>query len=373
MKDLDTVQLIILLPDKALPNRSRENDEAAAAALDILLNRGDAPRIHRNGLLFLTAKNDEIRALRNSVKTYLAWDSILNGERRIANLTGNRASQTVNSLRSAQRELYTSLVRAYRWAMAPSQENPQQADYTLSTFQTNAAETGDIVEGAFQKFIQEELLVDAISPIALVRVLERYVWSHQNYRDHIPIDKLWELMTGNVYLHRLRNRDVLLQCITQGVSESKFGYATGYDGKEYEGLCFGRSMSFTDVDSGLLVHPEMAQLIIKEGPPVIDPDHSPEVLPDNSSTIDPGVEPPPDPPPTAGPKRIVVTKTIQDDISLDAIDLLRDEIIRNLNADGGSVTVEIVITANKSEGFSESTARAVRENSAQLDLDCKQS
>ena len=373
VKDLDTVQLIILSPDKALPNRSRENDEAAAAALDILLNRGDAPRIHRNALLFLTAKNDEIRALRNSVKTYLAWDSILNGDRRIANLTGNRASQTVNSLRSAQRELYTSLVRAYRWAMAPSQENPQQADYTLSTFQTNAAETGDIVEGAFQKFIQEELLVNEISPIALVRVLDRYVWSHQNYRDHIPIDKLWELMTGNVYLHRLRDRDVLIRGVTQGVSESKFGYATGYNGKEYEGLCFGRPMSFTDVDSGLLVHPEMAQLVIKEGPPAIGPDLPTDVLPDDSSTTDPGVEPPPDPTPTAGPKRIVVTKTIQNDISLDAIDLLRDEIIRNLNADGGSVTVEIVITANKSEGFSESTARAVRENSAQLDLDYEQS
>ena len=41
VRDLDTVQLIILPPDKALPNRSRENDEAAAAAQDILLNRGE--------------------------------------------------------------------------------------------------------------------------------------------------------------------------------------------------------------------------------------------------------------------------------------------------------------------------------------------
>ena len=373
VKDLDTVQLIILSPAKSLPNRSRENDEAAVAAQDILLNRGDAPRIHRNMLLFLTAKNDEIRALRNSVKTYLAWYSILNGTRRIPNLTGNRATQTVNSLRSAEKDLDSALVRAYRWAMAPSQEDPQQADYTLSTFQTDAAETGDIVDGAFQKFIQEELLTDEIPPRALVRVLDRYVWSHQNYRDHIPVDKLWELMTGNVYLHRLRDRDVLIKCIAQGVSESEFGYATGYNGKEYEGLCFGSSMSFADVDSGLLVHPEMAQLIIKEGLPVIDPDPPPGGSPDNSPITDPDVELPPDPPSTAGPKRIVVTKTIQNDISLDDINLLRDEIIRNLSADDGSVTVEIAITANKSEGFSESTARAVRENSAQLGLDCKQS
>ena len=87
VRDVDTVQLIVLPSSKALPNRSRENDEAAAAAQNILLNRGDAPRIHRNGLLFLAARNDEIRTLRSSARTYLAWHSILNGDRRIANLT----------------------------------------------------------------------------------------------------------------------------------------------------------------------------------------------------------------------------------------------------------------------------------------------
>ena len=112
----------------------------------------------------------------------------------------------------------------------------------------------------------------------------------------------------------------------------------------------------------------MAQLVIEEGAPVIDPDPPPIVVPD-----DPPVDLPPDPTPLAGPKRIVVTKTIQNDISLDDIKLLRDEIIRNLSDDGGEVTVEITITANKPEGFSESTVRVVRENSDQLGLDCEQS
>ena len=371
VKDLDTVQLVILPPDKALPNRSRENDEAAAAAQDILLNRGDAPRIHRNGLLFLTARNDEIRTLRSSARTYLAWHSILNGERSIENLTGDRYSQAINSLRSAERQLSEALVRAYRWAMAPSQENPQRANYGLSIFQTNPTDTGDIVDSAFQKFIEAEVLVDEISPSALVSMLQQYVWSSSNYSDHISVDNLWELMTRNVYLHRLRNRNVLLKCIAEGVSEGRFGYAETYNDEKYEGMCFGESIpdpSFTDPGSGLLVAPEMAQLVIEEGPPIIDPDPSPIVVPD-----DPPVDPLPDPTPPAGPKRIVVTKTIQNDISLDDINLLRDEIIRNLSADSGEVIVKITITANKPEGFSESTARAVRENSDQLGLDCEQS
>ena len=372
VKDLDTVQLIILPPDKALPNRSRENDEAAAAAQEILLNRGDAPRIHRNGLLFLTARNDEIRTLRSSARTYLAWHSILNGERSIDKPHGRPSySQAINSLRSAERQLSEALVRAYRWAMAPSQENPQRANYGLSIFQTNPTDTGDIVDSALGQLTEADVLVDEISPSALTTMLQQYVWSSQNYSDHIGVDNLWELMTRNVYLHRLRSKDVLIKCIAEGVSKGKFGYAETYNDEKYEGMCFGESMpdsSFADPGSGVLVTPEMAQLVIEEASPVIDPDPSPIVVPD-----DPPVDPLPDPTPPAGPKRIVVTKTIQNDISLDDINLLRDEIIRNLSADSGEVIVKITITANKPEGFSESTARAVRENSDQLGLDCEQS
>ena len=371
VKDLDTVQLVILPPGKALPNRSRENDEAAAAAQDILLNRGDALRIHRNALLFLAARNDEIRTLRSSARTYLAWHSILNGDRRLTNLAGDRLSQASSSLRGADRQLSEALVRAYRWAMAPSQENPRRADYGLSVCQINPTDTGDIVDSALGQLIEAEVLVDQISPSALVSMLQQYVWSSPNYSDHISVDNLWELMTRNVYLHRLRSKDVLIKCIAEGVSKGKFGYAETYNGEEYEGLCFGEPMSYpssTDSGLGLLVTPEMAQLVVEETSPIIDPDPPPIVVPD-----DPPVDPPPDPTPPVGPKRIVVTKTIQNDISLDEINLLHDEIIRNLKTDDGEVTVEITIRANKPEGFSESTARAVRENSAQLDLDFEQS
>ena len=371
VKDLDIVQLVILPPSKALPNRSRESDEAAAAAQDILQNRGDAPRIHRNALLFLAARNDEIRTLRSSARTYLAWHSILNGDRRVANLMGDRLNQASSSLRSADRQLSEALVRAYRWAMAPSQENPQRANYGLSIFQTNPADTGDIVDSALGQLIEAEVLVDEISPSAVVSMLQQYVWSSSNYSDHISVDNLWELMTRNVYLHRLRSKTVLIKCIAEGVSKGRFGYAEVYNGEGYEGMCFGESIpdpSFTDPGSGLLVAPEMAQLVIEEGPPIIGPDPPSIVIPD-----DPPVDLPPDPPPPAGPKRIVITKTTQNDISLDDINLLRDEIICNLSADSGEITVKITITANKPEGFSESTARAMRENSAQLGLDCEQS
>ena len=369
VKDLDTIQLIILPPSKFLPTRSSETDEATAAAQDIIRNRGDAPRIHRNTLLFLGAKSDEIRALKNFVRTYLAWDSIINGDRRIQNLTGDRLSQAKSSLSSADTQLSKALVTAYRWALSPAQEDPQHGNYRLSKFPTDAAETGNIVDSAFDKFIEEEALVQEIAAAALDTLLKQYMWNSENDKDHIGIDKLWNLLTGNVYFHRLRSRDVLIKCIVEGVEEGRFGYAKAHNDEGYEGICFGEAIPHplpteADGDSGMLVNPEMAQLVKDEMSPPIGPDPPPIINPDPS----PAPQPDPTPPPP-GPQRIVVTQTNQNEISLDEIDQLRDEVIRNLNDDNAEVTIEIIVTAHKPEGFSERTVRVVRENSAQLGLD----
>ena len=66
-----------------------------------------------------------------------------------------------------------------------------------------------------------------------------------------------------------------------------------------------------------------------------------------------------------GPAR----KTIATDVAMYDFNLLRNEIVRNLRNDGGDVTVEVIIRADKTDGFSESITRAVRENSVQLELD----
>ena len=357
VEDTDTVRLVILPPSKPLPTRNSETDEATATAKDIILTRGDASRIHRNTLLFLGAKSDEIRGLKNFVRTYLAWHSIINGDNRIQNLTDDRLSQAKSSLSSADTQLSKALVTAYRWALSPAQSDPQHGDYRLTHLQTKAQNTGDIVKTAFQTFIEEEALVEGIAPAALTMLLQQYVWNNENYKDHIGIDVLWNILTSTVYFHRMRNREVLIKCIKAGVSEGEFGYAEAYNDEEYAGLCFGEPMlqpppPDADRGSGLLVNPEMAKIVKDITPP--DP---------------PPIDPQPPPPPQPGPQRIVVTKTNQNEISLDEIDQLRDEVIRNLNDDNAEVTIEIVVTAHKPEGFSERTVRVVRENSAQLGLD----
>ena len=69
---------------------------------------------------------------------------------------------------------------------------------------------------------------------------------------------------------------------------------------------------------------------------------------------------------------MVVTKTLQLERSItEDIATIQDEIVRTLQADGGNVTVEITVTAEKSDGFSENTIRAVKQNSEHLNADFK--
>ena len=93
------------------------------------------------------------------------------------------------------------------------------------------------------------------------------------------------MLTTNVYMHRLRNRPVLDECIAQGVMYGEFGHATGHsDDDTYSDLRFREPITqnvfgLSDTRRGLLVSPEMAELVKAEqqrepeppDPPVHDP------------------------------------------------------------------------------------------------------
>ena len=374
--EAERVRLVILPPDAARPTRASEHDHAQDLALDILQQRGDAGRVQRNTLLFLAARSDEIRDLRNQVRDYLAWESIVSGDDKVQNLSGERQVQAYGSLRSAETAARHALVRAYRQALSPVQDDPQQAVYRLSVAEINATDSGDIVNAAFRRFVDDEALVETISPTALASLLRQYVWESPAYQDHISVDALWKLLTSHVYMHRLRTGGVLQRAIEEGVPAGAFGYAGGYQANtNYDNLRFLEPLhdpgsGAADSGPGLLVSLEMAELVKAE-------EQSSEVEPTTggggagsgtgTGTGGRNVVPPVIVTPQ-GPTRIVAAKTIEGGISLDDIDRLSDEIIDNLRADGGRVTIKITITAEKTDGFSESTTRAVRENSELLGL-----
>ena len=368
--DDDSVRLVVLPPNLSLPSRSGEIDDATPEAVKTLQIRGDAPRFRRNTLLFLAAKRDEVRALRNEVKKYLAWNSIYTGDTQIPNLAGERRVQVVGAIRESDSNVGVALVRAYRWALAPVQNDPQKAEYHLNQSQTNAADTGEIFRSAFEKFVEDEALADVISPTALTSMLEQYVWDKAT-GDHLDIDALWDLMTSNVYMHRLRHKNVLLTCVKEGVEKGAFGYAGGYHAEKYDDLRFNEPIRraqglIAEVTRGVIIHPVIAALYKEAEEHVESP--TDEGPPRDTRTDDDDAGPDA-PPPIRGARRITARKTADSNITLDDFSQLREEIIRNLNAADVEITVEITVSAKKLAGFSENIVRSVRENSIQLGMD----
>ena len=378
--DADSVRLVMLPYDKSLPSRASEDDYASAFALNLLMGRGSAPRVRKNTLLFLAARRDEVRQLDTVVRNYLAWDSIRTGERSIDNLEGERRTQVYNSVRRYDTELRAALVNAYRWTLAPSQPDPQDSSrLSFTRSQISAQDTGQIVESAFAKFLDEEALADKISPDALQSILERFVWPSAQYQDHIGVDDLWHLMTANVYMQRLRNKSVLMACVRAGVSDSKFGYAESYTAEsedQYQNLSFGEDAAgIAERGSGLLVNAEMAKLVIeqqgeerREEPPGGQGQAGSGTTGVGVGVTNTGEQDVATPTSTPMVTRIMVNKTVQGQLSLDDISPMRDEIIRTLLDGGGEVTVSVTISAANPNGFAENIARAIRENSEQLGL-----
>ena len=388
--DGQSILLIILPPDKAINSRSSETNDAGEEARRILqTNSNGGNRIRRNSLLFLAAKRDMVRNLRQAVRRFLAWESIVrvrdSDDRRITGLSGERATQANTGLRAADNGVRAALVSAYRWGLSPAQPDPRDASrIQLTEFRTNPGEQGEIVNSAFDRFIEEEALVEKISPASLARLLQERVWGTPAYGDHVAVDALWEMLASYVYMPRLRNRTVLQQCIEEGVVAGAFGYARDYnaDTGEYRGLRYEgplhdptSGMVINESSGGLLVAPRRsADEVLKAQERERQERREDDKMPgDDTYTVNPPPggtetdETPPAKPPR--PSRIRASKTVSGDLSLDDFNDMRSNIIRNLREGGGAVTVTITIEARKEGGFDEETTHPLRDNSVQLGLD----
>ena len=376
VKDSETLQYVILPPQVSLPSREKETDTARDTALKILTSSVDdaeRQRTFRNTLLFIAARRDDIRELRNLVKNYLAWNSIIGGNERhdaLGKLEGARLDQTKGNLESADDAVATTLFKAYRWALTPLQTDPQKNVYDFSVAETKS-DDGRIKRRFHDKFVDDEAIVTKIAPDIFAEKLQQYVWNSDAYQDHIEIDRLRELIAQNVYMPRIQDRNVLTTCIREGVAAGTFGYARAYRDSDYQHFYFEEQIGgLTNVEgsTAVLINPELAKLVKQEKPAPPDPP-APDIGPETEGTeTDTGGELPQ----TKGPTLMVVTKTLQPELPFaEDIDTLQDEIVRTLQADGGNVTVEITVTAAKPDGFSENTARAVKQNSEHLNAEFK--
>jgi predicted AAA+ superfamily ATPase len=352
-------RVVVLSPEFA-HKKGNGSSDAQGVAQEILENRGNAPRLYRNMLVFIAPDALNAEAWETSLREYLAWKSI-DDEAEPLNLDAQQRRQVAAALKRSDETVLARLQETYSWLIVPSQPEATGAiDYQAHRI----AGQDSFYDRAARKLRQSELLIQRWSPDNLRMELDRLLWRDQ---DHLGIKQLWEYLARYCYLPRLFNEDVLIDAIQGGVERlDVFGYASqlAADGN-YKGLVLGRATRIYFDGNDVLVRPEIAREIL-------------ERIEESQSKITNMPQTPAQP--TDGEVRSItepakpkLTTRYHGTVALDPqrvnreMGMIVEEIIQRLTSlTGTEVEITLEISANRPVGFEDATIRTISENSRTL-------
>ena len=365
-------RLVVLGVEYPYVKDDQEN-KAEAVAKSMLETRGNSQRYYRNALVFLAVDKTRLQDLDEAARAYLAWESII-GDRERLDLTANQVRGAETQKSSADGVVTARIPEAYQWLLVPIQpdfKKPLEWKAYRLTGQDSLAVR------ASKRLKNEELLVTRLAGTNLRLDLDKIpLWRG----DHIEVKQLANDFAQYCYLPRLKDTDVLLVAIQNGVSSllwrhDTFAYADSYDEdlKRYRGLCCGQQMnSLGNSVSGLVVRADVAEKqILAESAPKPTTNDSPgstitTVVGDTSSPVS-------DTGKLETPAKANLPKRFYGTVSLDPARTGRDagriaeEIITHLVAlNGAEVKVTLEIEADVPSGIPDNVVRTVTENSRTL-------
>lgn len=233
----------------------------------------------------------------------------------------------------------------------------------------------------------EELLLPTLGPARLKMELDRALWRDA---DHINTRQLWEYLCSYLYLPRLKDQDVLLRAIQEGIStvasSDVFAYAGGYDEEfgMYMGLRTGGGGSAILDSTSLLVKPEAARAQVeleeeearqreqgeRAGADGTAGTGGSDTRPDTSYVPDGHGDSRVSPPGSTLPRRFYASVTLDPNrVGRDA-GKIADEVLSHLSTlPGARLKVSVEIEAEIPEGAPEDVQRTVSENAGVLKFD----
>ncbi len=370
--DLDA-RLVVLRSD--YPYGKEAGSAAESAARSILEQRGNAPRLYRNTLVFLAADKTRLQELEEAVCSYLAWESIL-AEREPLELAPHQVKQAETQRDSADAAVVARIPETYQWLLVPGQSNPREP---MKVEAVRLSGQEPLAVRASKKLRSDESLLASFAPSRLRIELDRVpLWRAE--RD-VSVKQLVEDFARYLYLPRLRDSSVLLRAISEGLAlltwqEDSFAYADSYDSEtgRYRGLRAAQAVGSLEADSqGVLVRPEVARTQLAE-----------ETAPAGKGSGDQGAgsagvtvageaegqgEPVTghQPAPPSGPKRFHGTVALDPArVGRDASRIAEEVIAHLTGLVGTEVKVTLEIEAEMPSGAPENVVRTVTENSRTL-------
>jgi predicted AAA+ superfamily ATPase len=252
------VRLVVLAPQHSHKSKEK-NTKALIKVNEILNSRGASPRYCKNMLLFLAPDTAKLELVEKSVCQYLAWNSIVRDKESL-NLDVSQSNQATTKQQETEKHVKNLIQEAYIWLLVPIQPDPKRE---IEWQEIRLQKHDSPILQASRKAIHEEHLITTYAASRLrLEALDPYLWCDVN---HLDLKKLWEYLAYYLYLPRLKNEQVLLKAVQEGVahvlSDENFAYATGWDEskRRYFGLQVREQVTATLSSQSLIVKPEAAQ------------------------------------------------------------------------------------------------------------------
>jgi hypothetical protein len=339
---------------------------AEVAARAILTSRGNTPRLYQNTLVFLAADKTRLQDLDEAARRVLAWESILDDQGTL-DLTPHQVKQAETQRKAADDAVTARIPETYQWLLVPTQTSPQ-APVELSASRLTSG--GALAVRASQKLKKDEMLVTDYAGTMLRKSMDDVpLWRG----DHVAIRQLVEDFAKYLYLPRLRDGEVLIEAVRDGLARltwngETYAFADSWDEKKemYVGLRGGETTRVTLDSAGLLVKPDVAAR-------QIEAQRRPDETPTEPGEADPTRRPGDGPMPPADVPLRLLMRRFHGSVSLDPERLGRDagriaeEIIQHLTTlPDASVQVTLEIEARIPDGAPDSVVRTITENARTL-------
>src|SRR6266700_3657199 len=230
--------------------------EAAA----ILEQRGTSPRYNANTLVFLAADRTRLEELEQAARQYLAWKDIEN-EQEILNLDAFQSNQARARREHAEGTLKARIPETYSWLLVPEPSEDNTNDTKVSWREIRLQPVQEpLAMRASRKLENDGLLITKYASTNLRLELDKVpLWRGEA----VSVKQLADDFAQYLYLPRLRDTDVLLAAVRDGVAaltweRETFAYADSYDATRHRYLGLKTSQQIIPSLDGILVKPEVA-------------------------------------------------------------------------------------------------------------------
>jgi hypothetical protein len=372
VNEADLLRLVVVPPP--LTHNGKDKDSSASKWVDDLLRRrGNAPRSNVNTIVAVAADEKQWGSLESAVRSYLAWSSIFNETARL-DLTQSAAAQAQSMLETTNRTVDDRLEHTWIWGLHAVQEDPQ-APFVVGQVRADGQEK-NLTKRIGTKLVSADVAHPYIADRVIRLDVEEFLRARWT-RGFISFPELWAYYTRYPYLHRLRDKSVLVRALEESLFDvafldTGFALATGFDSATGDFLGLTVPLEDTEFgpfdDKALVVRPDLAvaqRRREREQKPI--------------TTSGPAVSHPPFPVEPSTPavrpvRRRVANATFTLKHVLDpsrsmSSDLRRigEEILELLrNADPDVLDITLTVDAQKADGFDENTVRAVKQNASEL-------